>query len=514
MAWTLAIAALLLGAPPARAQSAVRPNVIMIMADDLAWPFYGFMRDIDRAKSDPNDPRYEALKNFPHPTSHPEFPLPDAFVTPNIDRLAARGAVFPMGHSGDSLCLPSFQTTLTGLYRKDFGAKPPHRGREPYIPEYLAQAGYQSFGFGKLWQPSYAKAGFTCVKGACDVDSVHTKSGGRTTLTPLLRFLQNAPQPFFAWYAPDLPHAPTNAGSLVRSTLLGGRASGLDLTPPQILSGGELRLEGLYEQMQVLKYAVKLLPTLKERGDYLKNIMLLDYWVGELLNFLEAPGNEELNRNTMIIFMSDNGYKLPNSKRKFSENGVRTPILVSWPGADSKNPEIPPGQVLPQMVHAVDIVPTLLDYAGMPIRTCDTGEPVSFPAFAYTGTTVPSSADDPCLEGQSMRPYLQGADLPGRSDLLGMWKKGWRYLRTVRMEPPFAAPQDQSPIAYRLLRAAPRARRGKKAFCKYELYDLTADPNEKHDLLKSGEFDNSDRSLDLWKLLLTRWFDPGDCVNP
>ena len=196
------VAGVLLVAGVVKAQVQPPPNMIFIMADDQAWPFYGFMREIqariDAAASDPNDP----LHAFPHQTQHPSFPLPPVFITPNLDRLATRGVVFPVGHSGGSVCRPSLRSVLNGVYMKDF------RRHRPYIPHYLTQVGYNSFGFGKLWQ-AYAQAGFTCLTAADCGGHVSKRSKwlARRTITPPLPFVHEGPRPWRAFAFP-IPGSP------------------------------------------------------------------------------------------------------------------------------------------------------------------------------------------------------------------------------------------------------------------------------------------------------------------
>jgi N-sulfoglucosamine sulfohydrolase-like protein len=88
--------------------------------------------------------------------------------------------------------------------------------------------------------------------------------------------------------------------------------------------------------------------------DYHCMITWLDRRIGELMGFLDAEG---LRENTLVLFLNDNGNFLPRSKYVFSANGLRTPVLVSFPG-------VPPA-TRTEMVSSLDILPTMLDYAGV-----------------------------------------------------------------------------------------------------------------------------------------------------
>jgi len=348
-----------------------RPNIIFIMADDHPWSVYGFMKTIQDSGT------------FPVPTQHPSYPPID---TPNLDRLAARGAVFPVAASAQSTCIPSYSSALTGLYPGG------ERGsnQEVHIPEYLADEGYISYGFGKLWF-SYEAGGFT-HGGIRDWDSP------RVTIEPIWDFIDSRDDdgpPWFLWYAPRLPHR--------------GYAEAepwLHLFPQSMFA----------EQGSIAR-------------KHYANVMLLDFWIGTLLDGLEDRG---LDENTLIVFMSDNGYLMRNSKNRQGENGVRTPILVSLPN------RIPRNLVLPHMVHAVDILPTMMDYAG--------------------------AAPPAGVDGTSMRSHIDDPSSPGRPYLFTRFADQVHYLRT-RDGLRFGGPP-----------------------AKLRLFDLTVDPDEDEDLANHADY--------------------------
>jgi arylsulfatase A-like enzyme len=348
-----------------------RPNIIFVMADDHPWPVYGFMKTIQDSGT------------FPTPTQHPDFPPID---TPNLDRLAARGAVFPVGAAAQSTCIPSYNASLNGLY--------PNGGRgnlgAPTIPELLAAGGYESFGYGKLWD-SFDSTGFT-------EGGVRDWNSPRVTIDPIWDFLdsrEDGSPPWMVWYAPRLPHNGYRDAEqwlhLFPRSLFGSR-SGVS-------------------------------------AKHYSNVMLLDFWIGVLLDGLAERG---LDENTLIVFMSDNGYLMVNSKNRHGENGVRTPILVSLPNA------IPGNLVMEQLAHAVDLLPTLLDYAGV---------------------TWPDEID-----GESLRPYLEDPSLPGRPYLFTRYGNGGQFIRTA------------DGLRFGLRNGRP------------VLYDLKIDPDEENNVAFSPQY--------------------------
>jgi arylsulfatase A-like enzyme len=88
----------------------------------------------------------------------------------------------------------------------------------------------------------------------------------------------------------------------------------------------------------------------------------LDEQIGSLLEKLADLGLEE---DTLVIFLSDNGYCLGNhgigNKIVMFEESVRVPLLIRYPRA------IRPAQVLDEMASSLDIMPTILDFCGLPI---------------------------------------------------------------------------------------------------------------------------------------------------
>ncbi|MFM7208199.1 MAG: sulfatase [Verrucomicrobiota bacterium] len=314
--------------PSLEAEDARPPNVLVIVSDDHAWYDYGFMGSKD-------------------------------VRTPHIDRLAAESRAFPRGYVVNSLCGPSLAALLTGKHPHRNGITgndpvlPPaakgkskyahpsfQQGREkmtslweknPHIPRLLEPKGYVSLQTGKWWLGDYRRGGFTegMTKGGR-----HGDDGldiGRKTLAPVTDFISKAKRdqkPFFVWYAPMMPHDPHN--------------------PPERL---------------LAKYVDKT-PSLHQ-ARYWAMVEWFDETVGEIRDHIEKEG---LSKDTVVIYIADNGWiqsqnnsrYAPRSKQSPHEGGVRTPILVSWPG------RVKPGSVN-RAVSEVDIMPTLLRLCGLPV---------------------------------------------------------------------------------------------------------------------------------------------------
>ena len=324
------VLALLVVAQPARSAAPARPNIILIIGDDHAWPDAGFMG---------------------HPVAQ----------TPNLDELARGATLFTNAHNTASTCVPSHRSLLAGIHSVRWAGKqaaveallgPLARRAEVEhyrtLPRELARAGYRSWEGGKLWEGSFEIAGFTAGLatavgpplrpvgvdfGRRDWDAGACAPTGDPTrpcpaLEPLREFLDDGgEEPFFLWFAPALPHAP--------------------LDPPQ-------EFLDLYADVELNRI---------ERR-YLANVSRLDALVGDLVQELDARG---LRENTLLIYISDNGWTIGNffgvgvakGKGTLYELGFRTPIIFHWPG------RVPEGVVRDDLVSSLDLFPTILEYAGL-----------------------------------------------------------------------------------------------------------------------------------------------------
>ena len=293
---------------------AAPPNVVILLSDDQAWGDYGFL-------------------------GHPHI------QTPHLDKLAAQSVVFTRGYTPTSLCRASLMTLITGQYPHQHlitGNDPPkgtdrremlqHVRRTPTLPKLLAQQAYVSFQSGKWWEGNPAVGGFTAgmTHGDPARGGRHGDEGlkiGRQGLQPIYNFLEaNKGKPFFLWYAPMLPHQPHN--------------------PPE-------RLLAKYRDKTDSLFIAK----------YWANCEWWDETCGELLGYLDQQG---LAENTLVVYVTDNGWIqtptanafAPRSKRSPYEGGVRTPIMLRWPGrlATQRDERT--------LVSTIDLAPTILAACG------------------------------------------------------------------------------------------------------------------------------------------------------
>lgn len=308
---------------PAVAQPTPPPNVVLIISDDQHYGDYGFM-------------------------GHPSI------ETPRIDALAQESLLFRRGYVTTSLCCPSLASMITGQYPRHSGITGnllSVRGdnaeflrqqavyidmmrQAPALPRILGEHGYLSLQTGKWWHGSYETGGFThgMTHGNPKRGGRHGDVGlaiGREGLGPIDSFIdeaKQADQPFMVWYAPFLPHTPH--------------------TPP----------DRLYQKYQALTDSPHI-------ARYWAMCEWFDETCGELLDMLDE---KDVADNTIVIYICDNGWinqvdssrYAPRSKRSPNDGGLRTPIMVRWPG------HVEPGEA-PGLATNLDLVPTVLDACGI-----------------------------------------------------------------------------------------------------------------------------------------------------
>jgi len=294
-----------LGPPPAEP----RPNIVLVVADDMDYEHLGFM----------GNPRVK---------------------TPTLDELARTGVVFPVAHVPMSRCRPSLAALLSGRWPNQSGIYDNEAvrtlARRDSLPNLLKAAGYATFQGGKFWEGSPLSMGFLEPRSSDNVFVASFQSFVRESQAELMRFVDRyrAERPFFVWWAPMLPHAPFDPPARYRELF---RDTDVPV-PPGIV--GEARA---FQETERTAYAM---------------VAWFDSGLAELRAKLEQTG--EL-ANTLFVFLIDNGYAngFP-SKGTVFEKGLRTPVVISWPKG------IAGGRARPELVSSLDLYRTILDYAGVP----------------------------------------------------------------------------------------------------------------------------------------------------
>ena len=322
---------------------------------------------------------------------------PSEVSTPNMDRLAREGVFFRQAYINGNTCAPTRAALMTGRYQQRAGIYTSGEGGsglpldEKIFPQFLKDLGYVSGAFGK-WHMGLTREyspvarGFDSFygflgRGAHDYFNLATEPDdrpmyrdfepikdegyltNRLTEEAVAFIHKHRDEPFYLHLAYNAVHAPKQA-------------------PPEDVD----RYRELY-------------PDISE-GRVILMAMLahLDQGIGQVVGALKETGAWD---NTLFFFLTDNGgaaameadnSPLRGTKQYNYEGGVRTPFVVSWPD------RFDGGRSLDQPVIAMDILPTVLEAAGVEM-------PIERP-----------------LDGVSLMPLLMGEPLEWDRDLF--WSEG------------------------------------------------------------------------------------------
>ncbi len=291
-----------------------RPNILLALADDWAWPHasaYGCK-----------------------------------FVkTPSFDRLSREGALFVNGFTTAPTCTASRASLLTGRHPWSLEAGAQLHGYLPakysVYPELLEAAGYWIGRTNKGWSPGSLEASGrmrnpagpefndkTCIP-------LTSAMSSNDYLANFADFLEKKPgdAPFCFWYGAKEPHRAYEPGSGLKH---GKRLEDVDV-PPYLPDCDEVRSD-------LLDYALE-----AER---------FDADLGKMITLLEQRGELE---NTIIVATGDNGMPFPRAKTTVYENGCHVPLAIRWGGAGGA------GRTLTDFVSFIDLAPTFLELAGVPV---------------------------------------------------------------------------------------------------------------------------------------------------
>ena len=296
-----------------------RPNVILLIADDMAWDDSGA---------------------YGHPRIR----------TPNIDRLAREGMRFDRAFVMASSCSPSRSSIITGRYPHNTDAEELHwplPAAQVTFVEKLKAAGYWTAAAGK-WHLGNAIQGRFDVVHEADPSGFQLPGSGRGAAGTRLGGTDNGAaasgcdrwvstlrerperKPFFLWLASLDPHRDYVEGTLAR--------------PHRP------------EDVVVPPYLPDLPDVRKDLALYYDEIGRLDEYVGAVLDEVDR---QKIAGETLILFLSDNGRPFPRCKTTLYDSGIRTPWIVRWPG------HIEAGRRGGSLVSSIDIAPTILTLAGI-----------------------------------------------------------------------------------------------------------------------------------------------------
>ena len=397
-----ALTALLLPSVGAlRAEEPARPNILLLVADDLNWQSIGCGGN-------------------------------SVVKTPNLDRLAADGMLFSHAAVTTSICMASRASLLTGQWLSRMGAArvTPQTWPDTW-PARLRASGYYGGHIGKIHVAGHTAAGYDFWAGRNGpYHWIKDPDGGRThslqkDTEAALRFLQGRPKdkPFFLQVAYTVPHAedndpqqylpmPQEQGLYAKDTVPVPETATQEawLRLPSFFrdrpNEGRIRWQKRFDTPERYQAYVK---------DYYRLVSGMDRSIGTILEALRAEG---LADNTVVVFIGDNGYFLGEhglaDKWYAYEESLRVPLIVR----DPRLPAARRGQRCDDWVLNVDVAPTFCTLAGL---------------------TPPAS-----MQGRDISPLLRGQAPAGwRTDFLYQFKGGseiipasegvcgkdWKYIR-------------------------------------------------------------------------------------
>ncbi|MDU0352529.1 sulfatase [Paraglaciecola aquimarina] len=402
-----------------------KPNVLMIVVDDLGWSDVGYNQTTDY------------------------------FETPNVDTLAQQSLRFDQAYAGAANCAPSRAVLMSGQYGPRHGVytvSPSTRGNgntRKLIPiknkrgistevvtiaESLKTAGYATGTFGK-WH-----LGADPDQQGFDINVAGSHQG--------MTFHYFSP-----YQLPNIEDGPE--GEYLTERLTNEAISWIKSTKgkPFFAYLPYYTVHTPYQAVvdKVQKYQDKGV-TNKKEATYAAMVEHMDDNVGRILDMLEQ---ENLVDNTLVIFTSDNGgYRMPSfptplraGKGSYYEGGLRVPLVIRWPN------KIKPGLDHTPVINA-DFYPTLLSLAN-------------------------ASQPDQVLDGVDLAPHLLALERIAERDLF------WHF--PVYLEA-HHAPTDQGQDPLFRTRPGSAIRSGDWKLIQYfennefELYDLANDLSEKVNL--------------------------------
>jgi len=402
-----------------------RPNIVLIISDQFRWDCVGAMG------------------------------LNPMGLTPNLDRMAGRGVLFRSAFCNQPVCAPARASIFTGQYPSRHGvwknavALPEDAHT---LAKSLRPAGYSANYMGK-WHlgPSPAGTAPNSIEARGPVAAAHR--GGFLDLwegANALEFTSHA-------YEGDLfdnDGKPIHFSGQYRTDFMTGRAQRFlrSVKSPFLLTLSYLEVHhqndsDTYEPPKEYKgrYPNPFIPPdlrplpgswPSQLSDYFACVAKMDETVGAIRQTLADTG---LDKNTILIFTSDHAchFKTRNAEYKRSphESSIHIPLIVEGPGFNR-------GLQIQELVSQVDLMPTLLESAGVPV-----------PAGVQGHSWLPLL--DRRTEGWRNEVYFEMSEfVTGRG------------LRTPQYTYAVAAPKVPG------WQAVPSAEK----YIEYMLYDLNADP--------------------------------------
>jgi arylsulfatase A-like enzyme len=279
--------------------------------------------------------------------------------TPHFDRVAREGIRFKNMFTTNPKCAPSRASVLTGMHTWQLKEACTHfcvfpgTDEFPVYPDLLESSGYHVGFTGKGWAPGdWQRKGRTRNPSG-------TEYNAKTLAPPEGSLIANCDytanfedflnkradgQPFCFWYGGREPHRQYVAGEGQRH---GKKMEDTDTVPPY------------WPDEQLVR---------EDMLDYAFETEWFDSHLGKMLAILEERGELE---NTLVIVTSDNGCPFPRVKGQMYDDDFRLPFAAMWPA------QIKPGGTTESLCSFIDLTPTFLELAGIPVPRTLPGKPLT-----------------------------------------------------------------------------------------------------------------------------------------
>ncbi|MDQ6420180.1 sulfatase-like hydrolase/transferase [Paenibacillus sp. LHD-117] len=274
--------------------------------------------------------------------------------TPNIDKLAGEGMLYRNAFATAGVCAPSRSSVITGMYPTSIGT---HHMRTEHTNPYTPELPSHYFAV----PPAHVKT----IPEMMRANGYYCTNNWKTDYqfaAPLTAWDENGKeahwrnresgQPFFAVFNYDHTHESGMWPAEYKRRFHPNYEE-----PPLVTDPDQVKLPPYLPNTQKSRLAL---------ARHYDNLARADEFVGRILQQLDE---DDLSGNTLVILWSDHGEGLPRAKRWTYDSGICVPLIVRYPG------KVEEGQVSEQMVSMIDLGPTVLTLAGIPVPRHIQGQP-------------------------------------------------------------------------------------------------------------------------------------------
>jgi N-sulfoglucosamine sulfohydrolase len=389
--------------------------------------------------------------------------------TPNLDNLAAEGIKFTNAYCTSASCAASRSVILSGKFGHatgsyghvhDYHHFSTYKG-ETSLPVIMEKAGYETARIGKYHVAPEKVYHFNTVLEADPRNTVEMAKACADVL--------KSEKPFFLYFCTDDPHRghPFEPEQWDTPNSFGNKEKG-------------------YKDVETITYKPEevLVPsflpdtkqTREEIAQYYQSVSRIDQGFGKLMKMLQETGKD---KNTIVIYISDNGMAFPGAKTTVHEPGIKLPCIVKDPTKETK------GVTNNAMISWVDLTPTILEMANIDFKKEQ-------------------------FHGKSFNPILEEVNPEGWDEIYAshifheitmyypmrvVRNKNYKLIWNIawRLEYPFASDLWASSTWQSIYRNdieyfGPKKVKDYLFRPEFELYDLAKDPNELNNLTNNKDF--------------------------